>query len=264
MSSAAKAEWVERLRSLPQVIESLQPRLRHRQLVAPASAIAAQYYCEVQVELTLARGEVVTPEKDEGKRIHEEIIAMKPAKLDELVERINSGARFGCRFPLLAELEGVPVAGVPDILVFEGGRPAEVVELKTVERIPFSPWRDHLVQAQVYGLLLDCMGFDCSTLKLSILYVRRGWELPPLLSLAHKFENLREQLEEKYPNDLRTFTFGYSRADAEEAVRWALSYWRDERDPVPTRNPSKCAKCVYRGECLYASSRGEFRTRFLA
>jgi hypothetical protein len=175
-------------------------------------------------------------------RAHEETIAMKPAKLEELVARINSGASFGCLFPLLAELEGVPVAGVPDILVFEGGRPAEVVELKTVERIPFSPWRDHLVQAQVYGLLLDCMGFDCSTLKLSILYVRRGWELLPLLSLAHKFENLREQLEEKYPNDLRTFTFGYSRAGAEGVVHWALSYWRGERDPVPTRNPSKCAK----------------------
>jgi hypothetical protein len=58
----------------------------------------------------------------------------------------------------------------------EGAR-VEVIELKTVERIPPSPWGDHVVQAQVYGLLLDLAGFDCSSLKLSIWYVRRGWEL---------------------------------------------------------------------------------------
>lgn len=254
-SAAGGMAWVERLRELPRVIASLQPRLRGGLLVAPVSYIAAQYYCEAQVDLAIARGEVVTPEKDEGRRIHEMVLAMKPVELEELVERISSGRRCACRFPLLAEVEGVPVAGVPDALVFEGGRPVRVVELKTVEAIPPSPWRDHAVQVQVYGLLLDLMGFDCSSLKLSVWYARRGWHLLLLLRSTVSFEGVLERLEEAHPNDLRAFTLGYSRAEAERLVRWALSYWRGEREPVPTRNPRKCARCAYRSECPYTSLR---------
>jgi hypothetical protein len=67
---------------------------------------------------------------------------------------------------------------------------ARVVELKTVEVIPSSPWRDHAVQVQVYGLLLDLVGFDCSSLKLSVWYARRGWKLLPLLCLtSHSFSS---------------------------------------------------------------------------
>jgi hypothetical protein len=134
---------------------------------------------------------------------------------------------------------------------------ARVVELKTVEVIPSSPWRNHAVQVQVYGLLLDLVGFDRSSLKLSVWYARRGWKLLSLLSFATSFEGVLERLEGMHPNDLRAFTFGYSRAEAERLVRWALSYWRGEREPVPTKNPRKCARCAYRGVCSYASSRSK-------
>jgi len=223
--------------------------------VAPAYLIAEQYYCEEQVELELVRGEVATPEMDEGKWIHEVVLAMKPAKLEELVTRIISGERYGCSLPLLAEVEGVPVAGVPDLLVFEGGKPVEVIELKTAEKIPSSPWINNKVQALIYGLLLDLMGFDCSSLKLSVCYVRRGWELLPLLGLALAPKGAWKELEEEYPNDLRVFTFSYNRSEAESMVRWALSYWRGEREPIPTRKPEKCARCAYRDACPYIVSR---------
>ena len=70
--------------------------------MALASLIAEQYYCEEKVELKLVRGDVSTPEMSEGERIHEEVLAMKPARLEELVAGIVSGRRYGCRFPLLA------------------------------------------------------------------------------------------------------------------------------------------------------------------
>jgi len=201
--------------------------------MALTSLIAEQYYCEEKVELKLVRGDVSTPEMCEGERIHEEVLAMKPARLEELVAGIVSGRRYGCRFPLLAEVEGVPVAGVPDLLVFESGRPVEVIELKTTKRIPSYPWKANKVQALVYGLLLDLMGFDCSGLKLTVCYVRRGWELVPLLRSALVLRDARRRLEEKHPDDLRVFTFSYDRLEAESDVRWALSYWRGEREPIP-------------------------------
>ena len=36
--------------------------------MAPAYLIAAQYYCEARVELELAAGEAITPERGEGRR----------------------------------------------------------------------------------------------------------------------------------------------------------------------------------------------------
>jgi len=180
-SEVGRPKWVEQLRLLPQLVESLPPRLRHGRRVAPAHLIAAQYYCEVQVELELAAGEAITPERGEGRLLHELLLAMRSVEREELIGRIISGRRCACRFPLLAEVEDVPVAGLPDAVVFERGKPVEVTELKTVEVIPPSPWRDHVVQAWVYGLLPDLMGFDCSELRLSVRYVRRGWEPFPLL-----------------------------------------------------------------------------------
>ena len=51
-----------------QLVESLPPGLRHGRRVAPAHLIAAQYYCEARVELELAAGEAITPERGEGRR----------------------------------------------------------------------------------------------------------------------------------------------------------------------------------------------------
>ena len=67
-SEVGRPKWVEQLRLLPQLVESLPPRLRHGRRVAPAHLIAAQYYCEVQVELELVAGEAVTPERGERRR----------------------------------------------------------------------------------------------------------------------------------------------------------------------------------------------------
>jgi len=92
-SATGQPRWVERPRSLPQLVESLQPQLRHGQRAAPAYLIAAQYFCEEQVELALVRGEVAIPEMDEGKQVHEMILTVKPAKLEELIAKIISGWR---------------------------------------------------------------------------------------------------------------------------------------------------------------------------
>jgi hypothetical protein len=49
--------------------------------------------------------------------------------------------------------------------------------LKTTSGDVSHLWRDEKVQARVYGLILDQMGFDCSRLKLVIVRLIRNRHL---------------------------------------------------------------------------------------
>ena len=35
----------------------------------------------------------------------------------------------------------------------------------------------------------------------------------------------------------------------EEQLDWAIDFWKNERELIPTRNPNKCQSCEYSTEC---------------
>lgn len=172
-----KTAWKDGLLMLRQTFESLKERqqLRHGNPLVYVSDISEQFYCEKKVELAYKLGKVETQAMREGTRLHDEITKMEKATLQQIIESIAKSPFCSARFPLVAEVEGLPVAGIPDAIgFFIGGVVCFVLELKTFGAKIFRLHADRAVQAKVYGLLLDAMGFDCSKTLLYIVGVKRG------------------------------------------------------------------------------------------
>lgn len=278
--------------ALDQTIQAFKdrPPLKHGNWFVPVSDIAAQYYCEKKVELTYTLGKEETPVMKEGTRLHEEITKMEKASLQKLIDDIERRAFLCARFPLAAEIEGLPLVGVPDVLGFLGkGAVCFVLELKSFESSIFRLYPDRAVQAKLYGLLLEEMGFNCSEMRLYVTGVRRGISTevsglmlngllfalslsPEIRSLSQtkyiskdmlstlddkrlmKLLGLEKQTVRKLEEligaaDLSIFCFPYNRDDALDVLRWAKDYWLGNRDAVPTRKMEKCKVCNYANNC---------------
>ncbi len=172
-----KTAWKDVLLTLRQTLEALKEKqpLRHGNPLVYVSDIAGQFYCEKKVELTYKLGKVETQAMQEGTKLHEEITKMEKATLQRIIEGIAHSPFYYAHFPLAAEVEELPVVGVPDIIGFlVGGGVCFVLELKTFGTKIFRLHPNYAVQAKVYGLLLDAMGFDCSKLLLYVTGVKRG------------------------------------------------------------------------------------------
>jgi len=170
--------WEECLRGLPQRLKEVdgRPPLRHGKPYLSVWEISEQFYCEMKVEMENKYGEVKTEAKNEGKDIHGELLKMEEAEIEDIIEGIRSVQFYQTSLPLLAEVEGVPVIGRPDCVVFDRGYPAFIYELKTFNAKTFRLHDDRKVQAMIYALLLEEMGFDCSRISLHVVGMRREIE----------------------------------------------------------------------------------------
>lgn len=175
----SKTAWKDELLTLYQTYETLKERqpLRHGDPLVYVSDISKQFYCEKKVELAYKLGKVETKAMQEGTKLHGEITKMNKATLQQIIKSIAHDPFCSARFPLIAEVEGLPVAGVPDAIgFFTGGLVCFVLELKTFGAKIFRLHSDQAVQAKVYGLLLDTMGFDCSKALLYVVGIKRGMD----------------------------------------------------------------------------------------
>ncbi|MEM2098614.1 MAG: hypothetical protein QXU99_02550 [Candidatus Bathyarchaeia archaeon] len=286
-----KTTWKDGLLTLHQTLEALKEKqlLRHGSPLVYVSDISEQYYCEKKVELSYKLGAVKTQAMQEGTMLHEEITKMEKATLQRIIEGIAHSPYCSARFPLVAEVEGLPVVGVPDIVGFIAGTACFVLELKTFGARIFRLYSSQVVQAKVYGLLLDAMGFDCSKLLLYIVGIRRGMNAevsgkmltrllftlaltPEVRNLSKtvyiskdqimfaddkrlaKLFRLEKQAVKKFVDlvsaaNLSIFCLPYSRDDALESLKWAKGYWFGDRDAVPTRKQAKCRVCDFAENC---------------
>jgi CRISPR/Cas system-associated exonuclease Cas4 (RecB family) len=232
-------------------------KFRNGSATIAASSIAQQFYCEMKVEQEFIHGEVETEAKSEGTEIHDKLLAMRKTTLKQIVKGIETKEVLVASFPLLAKFEELTLAGVPDAIVFQRSRPTYVIELKTTARGNTAiVYEDQRTQAYVYGLLLELMGFDCSSLKLIVVRHRSS---APLSSRAKsKFlgalvESLltgrADQIALKSRNEIVAHPFTYTKLHAIRAIRDKKGYWLNEREPVPTRNPNKCKACEFESVC---------------
>jgi hypothetical protein len=233
------------------------PIYRHGLSFVGVSSIAQQYYCEAKVEQEYTTGEIPTEVKETGTNLHEEVFAMRPVKREELVQHIEKAPHLAASFRLHGEVGRLRIIGRPDAVVFEYGRPKWLLELKTTQGDHTKLWRDQLIQARIYGLLLDRMGFDCSRLELVVIRIRQEGSLSPeqkgvmldLVQLALQKQGTKK-LEASF--QMKFFIYPHSTSEPEDAIRWAQDYWLKVREPIPTKNESKCKSCEYKEVCPYS------------
>ncbi len=115
---------------------------RHDLPFVGASTVARQFYCEAKVENEYRLGEIPTEGKGIGTDLHAEIFAMEAVEREDLIKHIEESPSLTASFGLYAQIGGLRVAGVPDAVIFERGRPRWVVELKTTRGDPSRLWQD--------------------------------------------------------------------------------------------------------------------------
>jgi CRISPR/Cas system-associated exonuclease Cas4 (RecB family) len=281
--------WVQSLLNIRQILEeSKNSPLRHGKPFVTVGDISTQFYCEAKVELMYKLGRVETEPMREGIETHEKLLKMKKVNLQQIVQEINKGLPCLIRILLVSKVEDLLVAGFPDEIGFLAGKPRFLAELKTFGVGSFRLYSSHAVQAKMYALLLDKMGFDCSKLVLSVVGLRRGtdidrkvlnrtlFSLVLLPSFHHlsgtvyvsksKLDMINEKVLRLFrlnkpevekvkglveAGDLSVFCLPYQREEALKDLRWAKGYWLGLREPKPTQNLAKCRGCVYREECKY-------------
>ncbi len=83
------SDWRTSLRNLPNKLRSAEARLRFNRSWAPISSVAEQFYCEAKVDNAYRFGKVPSEAKEEGSKLHDEILAMKPTTIDNLIRSIE-------------------------------------------------------------------------------------------------------------------------------------------------------------------------------
>lgn len=258
-------KWIQSLKSFdPRSLQS-KPKLRHDLPWIKISDIAEQYYCEFKVELSYSIGEVSTQDKEEGIYIHQQFEGEK-IEVEQLIQNILKLPIYLCAFPVYLGWEGIVVGGSPDGIFFFNSKPRYLIELKTTSGSVNKIWDSEIVQAELYGLGLEFMGFDCSQLDCIIVKLnRKEFGNNEERIQANLLKQLIKQLMRK-PERKRSISTGcmyhlfeYSREDAIEDLKRALGYWRMERNPIrgglkrhdsiPVNNANKCKKCEFNRNC---------------
>lgn len=189
-----------------------------------------------------------------GKEAH--VLLLKDAieaEPEEVLEDICSGKEVGVReMPLLEKYDDVIIRGAADAIFFRGRRPFLLFEYKFPrKRIPYNT--NH-VQARLYCYLLHLIGWDTSRLRYALIIV------PPWLRNAPELDGipsllLRQRLSEKTTVELMggnasVYVSDFDMKKATSELRWALGFWKEEREAVPTKKPAKCAICEARWRCV--------------
>ncbi len=247
-------DWKQNIRSLKSLLEERE--FRNKVHAISASSIGGQFFCEMKVELDHIHGEVKTEEKREGDVLHEELLAMKKTTIENIVEGIDKKKIYTASFPMVAKFEELTLAGVPDAIVFQNSRPTYIIELKTTKGDTTIVYDGQKAQADVYGFLLDLIGFDCSDLNIVIVKFKSATELTGkqkneflTILLQSLLSGKHQELARISKNSIVVHLSDYNREDAINVIGRTKGYWLGERDPIPTTNPNKCRACVFNQIC---------------
>lgn len=257
-----RASWQESLLNARSIIEPIKTDLRFGLPWIPISTLAEQFYCEAKVDLEYKFGRVPTPAKEEGTELHEDIIEMEPTTPKELVTSITQQLTCVCTFPVYAKIGDVAILGIPDAVLFMRSRLSHLIELKTTSGDVRRLWRDQAVQVKAYGLALEFMGFECGSLRLSLVRVNKEGisnEVKERL-LSEAAEALlngdvgraETRLNDRLGGQVKIHLMTYDRTDVLKDVMWAKDYWLKRREAIPTTNPSKCRACEFSAACPFS------------
>lgn len=198
-------------------------------------------------------GRVVTDEMSKGKETHESAAVDKEEiTREELWERVDSGDLYTFLEEFfVTKVDDFLQVGKLDAVQFDEGKPQLVFDRKTTW-YPEKLYANQRIQTWLYGFLFDQLGLDTSDLQIAILRHQR--HIHPEMAVALQQRVLDEYMEygegvhEIIPG-ATVHIFDYDLADHLKDLKWALEYWRGERDAVPTKKAGKCESCEYREKC---------------
>lgn len=172
----ASLQWEQSILELEETLQGTE--FRHKLPFIPVSSIAGQYYCELKVDHEYTQGEVPSEAKEEGSILHEQLLEMQSTTRENLIHQVKERPICIASFLIGAKVNGLAIAGLPDAIVFVKGKPTILIELKTTKG-ELILWKDQEIQAKTYALLLENMGFDCSSLQIVVAKIKRSKELQP-------------------------------------------------------------------------------------
>ena len=219
------------------------------------SRIAGQFYCEKKIDLTREHGDIETPAKTQGSETHEKAAEDSEEVSDEeFWNALETGERqVIVESPFVGEAADFLIGGIPDAVLFENQRPQLIFERKTTSR-PDYLYKNQRIQAWLYGFILDSVGFETDNLRVAILSHEQT--LPPetgkelqrsVIARYDGWEFGNHKLTGSPKSVLHLSEF--SKLEYLEDLNWALGYWRDEREPIPTKKAGKCRVCEYNDLC---------------
>jgi CRISPR/Cas system-associated exonuclease Cas4 (RecB family) len=219
------------------------------------SKIAGQFYCEKKVNLSHEHGEIETPAKTRGSETHKKAAEdSEEISDDDFWEAVESGERqIIVESPFVGEAAEFLIAGIPDAILFEDQNPQLIFERKTTSR-PDYLYKNQRIQAWLYGFILDSLGFNSANLKIAILSheqslnAETGKELQQLVMANYQGWELGEHELTASPKAILHLS-EFSKVEYLEDLNWALGYWRNEREPIPTEKAAKCRACEYNDVC---------------
>jgi len=248
-------------------------KLRHGLNYLCVSDIAEQFYCEQKVHLKRLHPEVQIelPALSQGEANHTALAGQSlPITAAQIEQSVKAGKRLAiCEWPMNGCLHDVEIHGRPDVFVFEGNNAHLLLDFK------FSgakePFRDQEVQAEIYGLLAESIGFSTHRLCLGIVIFPpaglasslRGAALTKETmlqvfaadgTLRGIYERCKQASEGLVANGAKktrieterwkAFLFRHDPKRAERELTCALGYWLNEREPIPVKRwPRKCVAC---------------------
>jgi CRISPR/Cas system-associated exonuclease Cas4 (RecB family) len=216
------------------------------------SNIASQFYCEQKLDLASEYPMAPTEQMQKGIEAHESAATMgiavskEEAVKDAMAEREE--AIFICEFKIAWIYNSVPIIGMVDEAWFRGGNVDSVVERKFSNTLTvYNPYH---VQAQLYCLGLGEMGFKISSAMYKIMIFKPCCRqcnklldrTCPIFVLDGGKINCGkgEVVEHIYPMD---------KTRIRQDLDWALDFWLNKRQAIPTKNQAKCRACEYSGMC---------------
>lgn len=257
--------------------------LRHGRSQVGVSTLAAQWYCEQKIELQHRHPEIRPrlAALDRGSEAHEQLSADAVRITREDLERDVAAGKelFLQETRFEADIEGVSVVGVPDLVHLQGRRCDLVLELKFSRRPTL--FVDRFIQAQTYGLLLDRNGYELRGTPCVVGVVpspagdgAREDKLDALkrTGLLHAILDRCRDLRRSEPwgwksrgiaNPLTLRegpatlqAFPFDPAAVLGHLRWAFDYWKSLREPTATDMAAKCKVCPYNAArvCRFARS----------
>ncbi|WP_291999690.1 PD-(D/E)XK nuclease family protein [Caldivirga sp.] len=260
----------------------LIPRLKHGVLFLMVNQLAVQLkFCEYRIHLDFTKGRVIGNEAIDGLYEHARQFgdiagefSLEPGWDPVVVNRGEEGVSFfNMRMrnwigkadftkpyieerSVVALIKGVPILGLPDLIINRDGKPWLVIELKTTNRVNrlgfLEPREAYQVEAYYHFLRMMGLGVEGAL----VVKIIRG--------IGVRVVDYVEAL-------IKAFTSGVNRSRLSNGVmmhvvkvretvefmretEWAVDYWLGLRNATPSPSPGKCRACDHRSHCPYSLS----------
>jgi hypothetical protein len=226
--------------------------LRFGRSMVSISNIAAQFYCEQKLDLASEHPVAPTEQMQKGIEAHEAAatlgmaVSKEEAVKDAMAEREE--AIFICEFKIALIHNSVPIIGMVDEAWFRGGNVGLVVERKFSNTLTvYNPYH---VQAQLYCLGLGEMGFNISSTMYKIMIFKLSCrQCDKLLDRTCPIFVLDGGKINCGQGEVVEHIYPMNKARIRQDLDWALDFWLNKRQAIPTKVQAKCRACEYSGMC---------------